>query len=84
MLVVPLEQRRNFYEWLGLKIQFEGNLIASASEVLLFTDATPQGRRTAYAYIANRLLKRGVQVHTLSNGWCPPSARSRSPAPTTR
>ncbi len=29
MLVVPLEQRRNFYERLGLKIQFEGNLIAS-------------------------------------------------------
>lgn len=28
MLVVPLEQRRNFYERLGLKIQFEGNLIA--------------------------------------------------------
>ena len=29
MLVVPLEQRRNRYEWLGLTIRFEGNLIAS-------------------------------------------------------
>ncbi len=26
MLVIPLEQLRNVYEWLGLQIQFEGNL----------------------------------------------------------
>ena len=41
------------------------------SELLLATDAAPIGKRTAYAYLANRLLDRGVQVHTLSNGWCP-------------
>ena len=29
VLVAPLEQRRNRYEWLGLMIRFEGNLIAS-------------------------------------------------------
>jgi hypothetical protein len=37
----------------------------------LVTDAAPIGKRTAIAHTANRLLKRGVQVHTLSNGWCP-------------
>ena len=42
-----------------------------ASEVLLFTDAAPIGKRTAVAHMANRLLDRGVQVHTLSSGWCP-------------
>ncbi len=26
VLVAPLEQLRNVYEWFGLKIQFEGNL----------------------------------------------------------
>ncbi len=29
MLVAPLEQLRNVYEWLGLRIRFEGNLVAS-------------------------------------------------------
>ena len=29
MLVAPREQPRRIYEWLGLKIQFEGKLIAS-------------------------------------------------------
>ena len=29
MLVATLEQRRGVYEWLGLEIPFEGNLIAS-------------------------------------------------------
>ena len=29
VLVAPREQRRNRYEWLGLTIRFEGNLIAS-------------------------------------------------------
>ena len=47
------------------------SVITPTSEVLLFTDAAPTGKRTAFAYVANRLLKRGVQVHTLSNGWCP-------------
>ena len=51
-----------------------GNLPESlrpASDVLLFTDAAPMGKRTAYAYMANGLLERGVRVNTLSNGWCP-------------
>ncbi len=47
------------------------SVITPTSEVLLFTDATPTGKRTAFAYVANRLLKRGVQVHALNNGWCP-------------
>ena len=47
------------------------SVISPTSEVLLFTDAAPTGKRTAFAYVANRLLKRGVQVHNLSNGWCP-------------
>ncbi len=29
MLVAPSKQLRNRYEWLGLGIRFEGNLIAS-------------------------------------------------------
>lgn len=45
--------------------------LTPSSEVLLATDATPIGKRTTFAYIANRLLKRGVQVHTLLDGWCP-------------
>jgi hypothetical protein len=45
--------------------------LTPASEILLVTDAAPLGKRTTYAHLANRLLKRGVQVHTLSNGWCP-------------
>ena len=45
--------------------------LAPASDVLLATDAAPSGKRTAFAYVANRLLKRGVRVHTLNNGWCP-------------
>ena len=58
---------------LGGLINMASNMPQSldpASEVILFTDAAPMGKRTAIAYIANRLLKRGVQVHTLSNGWC--------------
>ena len=45
--------------------------LTPASEVFLATDAALIGKRTAVAYVTNRLLKRGVQVHTLSNGWCP-------------
>ena len=55
-------------------INIAGNLPQSlnpASEVLLLTDAAPMGKRTTIAHITNRLLKRGVQVHTLSSGWCP-------------
>lgn len=59
---------------LGALVNMASNLpdsVTPASEVLLATDAAPTGKRTAFAYVANRLLKRGVQVNTLSNGWCP-------------
>ncbi len=40
------------------------------ADVLLATDATPFGNRQHYAFLADRLLRRGVRVHTLLSGWC--------------
>jgi hypothetical protein len=41
-----------------------------ASEVLLLTDATPIGNRQVYAFIVDKLLQRGVRVHSVLSGWC--------------
>lgn len=40
------------------------------SDVLLVTDATPYGNRANYAYVINRMLQRGINVHALISGWC--------------
>ncbi|MFZ1399411.1 MAG: choice-of-anchor X domain-containing protein [Candidatus Promineifilaceae bacterium] len=42
-----------------------------ASDLLLVTDATPMGNRANFVYVVNRLLQRGVNVHSLVSGWCP-------------
>ena len=76
MLVVPLEQRRNLYERLSLKIQFEGNLIASrfvgvcALHEIVGT-ILPSGPLLAIASLGSS------EGHSLSVGpsGCRPSAR---------
>lgn len=42
----------------------------NSSDVLLVTDATPNGKRADYIYALKRLQKRGVNVHSLISGWC--------------
>ncbi|MCA9980650.1 MAG: hypothetical protein KDD89_07455 [Anaerolineales bacterium] len=41
-----------------------------ASDVLVISDGTPQGTRQNYAYVLDRLLRRGVRWHMQSSGWC--------------
>lgn len=41
-----------------------------ASDVALVTDATPFGKRSNYAFVMNKMLRRGVNVHSLVSGWC--------------
>lgn len=41
-----------------------------SSDLLLITDGTPQGSRQNYAYVLDRLQRRGVRWHILSSGWC--------------
>ena len=42
-----------------------------AGDILLATDATPDGGRAQYVYTVDRMLRRGVRVTTLLNDWCP-------------
>lgn len=42
-----------------------------ASDVLLVTDATPMGNKANFVYVVNRMLNRGINVHSLVSGWCP-------------
>lgn len=44
-----------------------------SADVLLATDSTPLARRQDYHYMANRMLQRGVRVHSLLSGWCDPA-----------
>jgi hypothetical protein len=41
------------------------------SNALLVTDATPKGNRQAYAYMVDKMLRRGIRVHAVLSGWCP-------------
>lgn len=45
-----------------------------SSDVLLVTDATPMGSKANFVYVVNRMLQRGVNVHSLVSGWCPGTA----------